>query len=256
MRTIAHNGEKMRLYDIIKKNLHTMVLPFWVINVIEFVIIATCPGNDCRLETETAAYYPVYAEFSFAGKVRMGIASLLQSVFTKNHVVLVMFAGLFMILYIMHKNKKSVFMQVLVALVIGYSVIRNVFVKYGVMNALFPPYYRDSKIASLVGLVVLFALFVVLVYLLKEYECGKLAIVSLIAAVATKVVLGFSLAFMVSGERTSIFLAITIMIVVLYVVQKKEAVIANDKIFLAGVVVFGVAAMILNCNLLLSGLII
>ncbi|MCI8484630.1 MAG: hypothetical protein HFH41_09860 [Lachnospiraceae bacterium] len=240
--------------DLWDKKLKKAVLPFFVLNLAEFIWILTCPGNAFRKYGETVAYYPIYEDYSLIQKVYEGICSLLKGLFDVRGGILITLTCLLLLGYLVFKNKSSVFMKVTAVIPVIYVVVKCVNEKFQILTGLegingFLMDYRSSKRAAVLGCLMLACIFLTCYYVTRKLEEQMMFLGILGAASATKAVLGFSLAFLVSGERTSIFLTFTLILSALFLMEKNEdlfAFMAKKKCMLL-LAVLNLGLLIWNC---------
>lgn len=260
------NGMMLLLFGVIlfrdfrNKKLKRKVLPFFVINLLEFFWILFCPGNANRRVVEAVSYFEDFLEFSFQHKIYEGISSLLRALFDVRGMVIVTFSCSIILFYLVFQKKSAIWVKILVIIPTVYivaKVVREIFfMMTGKVeaNALFLD-YRQSKWAAAFGCMVLICFFVAGYHITKEVEERDLLIAALCAAAATKIVLGFSLAFLVSGERTSIYLTFSLIMSALFLIEKFEDffLFLEKKACVFGIVVINIGLFLWNYLLILSG---
>lgn len=209
--------------DIRKREFRKSLIPFYFINIVEFIIILTCPGNACRRNAETVSYYPVYGEYSFFHKVYEGICSLLKGIFDEKGMAVLTITILLLFIYLSFYNRQNVFIKLMSVMAFTYSVIKVMSFKVNILgtNRFFSD-YRGSIGATVLGCCILGAIWMVCCANAKTIP-ERIGITwVMLSAAATKIVLGFSLAFLVSGERTSIYMFFVLLMLALYFIQKHE----------------------------------
>lgn len=210
-------------YDIRRKEFKKLLLPFYIINIVEFILIYTCPGNASRRHTETISYYPIYEGYSFLHKVYEGICSMLTGLFHANGMAVITITVLALLIYLSFLNNQTVIVKIISIIVFAYSILKRISAKIVVIeNNIFFKDYRTSIPATILGCLILVGILAVCCFNIKKIsECiGVVWVLS--AAAATKVILGFSVAFLVSGERTTIYMTFVVIMLALYLIQKYE----------------------------------
>lgn len=245
--------------DLWDKKFKKAVLPFLAVNLIEFLWILLCPGNSCRRNSETTSYYPVYEEYSFIHKVYEGISSLLRALFDIRGMVIITLTCVILLLYLVLKNKSAVWIKAAAMIPVFYTAgkfVRQVLIQIagkGETNIFFMD-YRESTWAAALGCMVLICIFTVCWHITRNMEGQSLFLGAFLAGAATKIVLGFSIAFYVSGERTSIYLTFILILAALFLIEKYEDFfrVLEKKKFLFGILLINFGLFLLNYLLIVS----
>lgn len=212
--------------DFVKKSLKKTVLPFYLINIIEFFIIFFCPGNANRKKVEVSAYFPIYEDYSLIHKVYEGICAMLKALFDVRGMAIITMTGVVILIYLSFKNKRAVYIKTIGIICFIYQIAEFIYsiglpaklgISVGILNS-----YRDNVPAAVVGIVVTAGIAVLGYANIGKDEDKWIVLGALVSAAATKLVLGFTVAFLVSGERTTIFLAVTIILILLHFIEKYE----------------------------------
>lgn len=240
--------------DIRGKTFKKAVIPFYIINVLELLWIFFCPGNVQRRSIETLAYYPQYSEYSLVRKVYEGVCSLLKSMFDVRGMAILTTAFTILLLYLAFRNKRPLAVKLLTALVLLYECAKFL---YSAVDMLFQRKlrsgrflweYRDEPRAAVLGCVMLVCFLIALYGNTTGLKEQILVFGALFSGMATKLILGFSLAFLESGERTSLFLAFVLMLLTLFLIEKKESCFAafHKNWFTAGLILMNMGLFLWN----------
>lgn len=248
--------------DIWDKKFKKSILPFLMLNLAEFVWIITCPGNEGRAYTEIAAYYPIYGEYSFIHKVYEGVCSLLKALFDMWGMAIITSACILLLAYLIFQKKGPALFKIAAVVPLCYIVMKFAYTKAMLalgrpLNILFVD-YRLSVPAAALGCLVLACVLAACWYATRGMGEQLVFFGVLGSAAATKVVLGFSLAFLMSGERTSIFLAFTLIVAALFLIGKHEPwfQFLGTKKFLLALGAMDVMLFLWNYYLIVSGRVI
>lgn len=240
--------------DIRKKAFKKAVIPFYIINVIELLWILFCPGNANRRHVETVAYFPKYGEYSVARMVYEGICSLLRGMFDVRGMAILTIAFTILLLYLAFLNKRPLAVKLLTALVLFYesakllySAVDMIFQKK-LRSGRFLWEYRDNPRAAVLGCVMLVCFLIALYGNTAGLKEQIFVFGALFSGMATKLILGFSLAFLASGERTSLFLAFALMLLALFLIEKYESHFAvfYKRWFVAGLILMNTGLFLWN----------
>lgn len=210
--------------DLKDKKLKKPVLPFYVINILEFILIFFCPGNACRKNAEIVSYYPDYSNYKLWSKIYEGGCSLLKALFDIQGMAVITLAAIMFFIYLSYRNKTSKLIKGMAFFSLFYGILKFVYSAMVMLKGINIPLldYRQNKIAAVLGGLVVLCILVVCYANIKDMKEKFLVLGALFAAAATKVVLGFSLAFLVSGERTSIYLTFVVIILILFLIERYE----------------------------------
>lgn len=217
-------------WDIKNKKFKKSLIPFFIINVIEFIAIYRCPGNANRKYVEMISYYPEYQEYSLRSKIYEGICAMLKGIFDIRGMAFVTITILGLLVYLSFVNKKFFGIKIMSVVALLYSVVKFISSAVPQMeeNTIFGDYRINIPATILGGCVLCCTLVVCYANVKKLEECMMLGWFMACAA-ATKVILGFSIAFLVSGERTSIYMEFILIMVALFLIKKFEDVLTIFK---------------------------
>lgn len=210
------------IVDVRNRAFKKAVIPFYVINVLELLWTLSCPGNANRRHVEIVEYFPEYGEYSFARMLYEGWCSLLRGLFDVRGLAILTIAFTVLLLYLAFQNKRPMGIKLLTAIVLLYECAKFL---YSGMDMIFHKVlrsgrflweYRDNPRAAILGRVMLVCFLIALYGNTVGLKEQPLLFGALFSAMATKLILGFSLAFLASAERTSLFLAFTLMLLALF----------------------------------------
>lgn len=244
--------------DVYNRKLKKSILPFFLLNIAEFMWILTCPGNACRKNVEISSYFPSYGTYSFMYKIYEGVCSLLKALFDIWGMVIITVAFLLLLLYLALREKAPTAVKLTLAFPLCYIIVKLICTKgMAILEKPLPAIFMDYRLsapAAIAGCLALACMFAACWYVTRGMG-GQLEFLGILcSAAATKVVLGFSLAFQVSGERTSIFLAFTLIFASLFLIGKNEPLFQflGEKKFLLGLGAMDVMLFLWNYYLIVS----
>jgi hypothetical protein len=138
--------------------------------------------------------------------------------------VIITVAFLLLLLYLALREKAPTAVKLTLAFPLCYIIVKLICTKgMAILEKPLPAIFVDYRLsvpAAIAGCLALACMFAACWYVTRGMG-GQLEFLGILcSAAATKVVLGFSLAFQVSGERTSIFLAFTLIFASLFLIGK------------------------------------
>lgn len=238
--------------DIWDKKFKKALIPFYILNLAELAWILFCPGNTGRKETEIKFYLPIYEEYSLKHKVYEGICSLLKTLFNPWGMIIITFFCVLLLIYLAFKKRSPLAIKIIALIPIPYIILKCA------ADGFFKLEYREHPEAAALGFLVLICIFITCFYVSKGLAEQFVFLGALCSGAATKIVLGFSIAFYLSGERTSIFFAFTLILASLFLIEKHENLFhfLKQKGYILVVSLLNIALFIWNYYLIVSGKII
>ena len=204
--------------------------------VLYLIFIATCPGNHMRTISETATWYPDYANFSILPKIYLGVIPTFSVIM--NNGVIITLTTLLLCLFTLKNNKKN-YNKIFSIIVFAFFSLTTIF-KSNLLN-IFPNFSHFYEILSLESLPTLnllnilpFALccasLIGVIYLLYiNFKDNLLLPIIFIAGFCSRFIMGFSPTVFASHERTSIFFYFSMLIIDIIIYSKLQK---NKNIFL------------------------
>ena len=200
------------------------------------IFIATCPGNHMRTISETATWYPDYANFSILPKIYLGVIPTFSVIM--NNGVIITLTTLLLCSFTLKNNKKN-YNKIFSIIVFAFFSLTTIF-KSNLLN-IFPNFNHFYEILSLESLPTLnllnilpFALccasLIGVIYLLYiNFKDNLLLPIIFLAGFCSRFIMGFSPTVFASHERTSIFFYFSMLIIDIIIYSKLQK---NKNIFL------------------------
>ncbi|MBO5485062.1 MAG: hypothetical protein J6K58_06650 [Lachnospiraceae bacterium] len=205
------------IMEVAEKCLKKSLIPFMVINGVEIIYIATCPGNAERKIVETEAYFTDYLNYNFLDKINLGFSTTMNSFFESIDLMALVF--FLLLAYLTLKSNEKAVYKVLSIVPISYYVIRFAFPNTRLLSSLklsglfsscmegkVSDITEESWKALIMMTVIVISVVVSYFVLLKKSNNRLILLIAFLAAVATRIILGFSASVFMSDERTLIYL--------------------------------------------------
>lgn len=206
----------LNLFYLLKtKKISYGLLTVLITTILMLLFILLSPGNEIRKELELTRFDPHYINYTLKDKLKIGLFYLNHyHLFTK---ILVSITLVLLAVSIKDKNYISIILNVFLLLILinDVEVIMDKVVKVQI-----EPIYFDNDM-NLVRKIILENMFIIgllslsILFSVKNHKL--IILVSIIGAILTKVMLGFSPTYIASGVRTMIPLIAIMLIVALYI---------------------------------------
>lgn len=219
----------MLLVDLHEKKLKKAIVPFYMINLAEFIWIITCPGNRERMNTETNVLFPAYKEYSFPHKIYEGVYTVINTLLSIWGLLILTAVCAILLIYLSFRNKKPLYIKTLAFVPLLYGGIRASYELYTLLSKHYLGVFSGSVPETILDALVLVCLLVVLYSNTAGMKGRLLFFGGLLSALATKAMLGFTVNYMVSGQRTSMFLGIYLIVACLFLIEQHEDVMTVFK---------------------------
>ncbi len=216
----------LNLFYLLKtKKISYGLLTVLITTILMLLFILLSPGNEIRKELELTRFDPHYINYTLKDKLKIGLFYLNHyHLFTK---ILVSITLVLLAVSIKDKNYISIILNVFLLLILinDVEVIMDKVVKVQIELIYFD---NDMNLVRKIILENMFIIGLLSLSILFSVKNHKLIIlVSVIGAILTKVMLGFSPTYIASGVRTMIPLIAIMLIVALYIfrvnfVSKKD----------------------------------
>ena len=173
---------------------------------------ATCPGNASRLIQEIATFYPSYKNFSVIDKLTLGVLSTFSYILIYKEIIVLAFLIIMLFKSIKSKKIHIILISLIpfLSYVYGYYCIQwnldgfvNGIVSRFANSPEFIPYDIYTFIYVLIILLEVACICFVM-YNVLEFKNFIYVIIVLLAAFASRVILGFSATIFASQSRTFI----------------------------------------------------
>lgn len=197
--------------------------------ILYLIFIATCPGNHMRTISETATWYPSYANFNILPKIYLGIIPTFSVII--NNGVIVTLTALFLCVFTLKKNNKC-YNKIISIILLMFFLATTVF-KNNLLN-IFPNFnyfYEILALESLPNLNLLNILPFILcsisligiIYLLYiNFKDEILLPIIFIAGFCSRFIMGFSPTVFASHERTAIFFYFSMLMIDIIIYSKLQ----------------------------------
>lgn len=257
------------LYLLKKKKIKPIILILFIISILSLIFILTCPGNRVRTSQEILHFFNNFENLTLLNKVEISLVSTMQYFIFNFNIIYIIFTGLMMLkLYKKYKNNMVVKAIVTFPFVIGIAF--NIFSP--IIQIAFPDIYNVISImnvqnnASFVGnselgftkswLPVVISAVNLTLIALSVYLCfgkskkGIIAILCILAGIATRILMGFIPTVYASGNRTQLIFIVTMLIVSVLLIseEKKE----NLKKYINILIIFEILTFMNNVALSLN----
>ena len=246
------------IYKIIRKEkLNKYNIICTLISLGSLIFIATCPGNFVRISKETKTWLPEYKNFDLIDKLYYGVVATL-GMLTRNKIILFIFS--IITSSAAYKYAKYNFTKIIAIsniLLVGMLTVFQEFMKNSFYylgkiletiqssNVVDLDYYAIAAFSISVIMCLMF-IYLLLVIFKKD---NLLPVFILLAGICSRIMMGFSPTIFASGERTFLFLYMSIIIVCLLVIYKlyEDKKINNTgKIILKSCMIFLALSSIIN----------
>lgn len=206
------------IYCLIK-HIHIPIFVY-VIIAISLIMLgyhALCPGNANRKTVETQNYYPEFASFSIVDKLFLGLITTVSiGLVNTVYVVYLWNVVLLYLIFKRHGDIKDILIVIMMTTINLVISIVDKFDSISLFNNMFLFFNDYLKIIkcidySQLGMYLIIGYFIVFIlinlFLIKKYLGNKMFVVIgiiLLAALCSRIILGFSASIFISGRRTFI----------------------------------------------------
>lgn len=201
------------LYQYISnKKINHRLLVVTLFCLVSLLFHVTCPGNSSRTIAETTAYYPYYVNYNLLDKMVLGCLSTFSFLINQKEYIVILF--LLIISYLGIKSKRIVVGFISVVPILSFLIARTSLRCFGTeslsqminrfmnpMNAI--PYDFLTGIYIIIILIEAGCIIYVMHNVL-DFDVFIFAFITILAAFASRFILGFSPSSYVSGARTFI----------------------------------------------------
>ncbi len=248
-------------YFIKKEKINKYNLICVIISILSFIFIMTCPGNSVRLNKEIGRWLPQFKNANIIQKLYFGIVPTMR-IFLDNKLVLILFSGLLLIgVFVYAKYNFSKIIAIFnFLLVVSLTMFRDIIVKscagfVGVFESFeSDKLFQITHITELAALFITIIIFASLIYMVFVIFKDKLLpAFILLAGIASRVIMGFSPTIFASRSRTTIFMYMTIIVCMLFVLFKlfkDKKIKGNQSAVLIGILLLFVMINYINSVIL------
>lgn len=221
-------------FCIKKRNLREWwsIILIWLISIMEFIFIMTCPGNAKRSLLETKFRLPNYITYNLIDKIELGFVDTLRHMISSDNIIFLLFTILLTTLVFL---KTKDFMGRFISLIplvwtVMFMFFSDVFTKNFeklstiMSNNLIINGYNYQLGYSYLPIILYFLILLCILVCLtlisgSWMEFGGYFFL-LAIGLASRVVMGFSPTLYVSQERTFLYLYMTIIVMILFMFEK------------------------------------
>lgn len=238
---------KNKSFKILKRR--KMLITLIIITICNLLLILLCPGNHIRKEIEIENWFPDYSSFNILQKVELGLTSTLSTLllnFNTYYFMLTLF--IFSGMCIFSKNSfDKILSSVPFSVCIFFIFFENIIALY------FKSFYRSItkfKVSALISKLCMFSwndILIFIIYILilliipislykifKDKKISLICIGTYLLGLTTRFIMGFSPTVFGSGERTFIFLYVSFIICIVfilkYILEEKIVRLKNNEI--------------------------
>ena len=196
---------------------------------IGLIFILTCPGHSIRTLEETKTWYKDFAHFGLIEKIYLGLVPTI-GVLLQNKVILgLTFIILSLASFIYSKKNFTKYLSVFnIILTILLMIFRTSFLEMfpslvkilDIFNYQQAPDFSNIKIFVAVPIAILIIVDLIYMILVIFKEKSLLPLLILLAGFASRFIIGFSPTIFASGVRTAFILYMSLIIVILYTLNK------------------------------------
>lgn len=242
---IASNNEQMAgilailygitlIYNLIKKNKNNWILLYTALVLLSLIFIFTCPGNGYRSIAETRARFPIFENFNLVDKIELGFTSMMNAILLENN--LVFLTTTFIIIFaVFVTNKSKIFRMIsiipfLASVIPLNSIYRILPNKMIILKEIIGKINTETLLSQLFNdnifyfcivlayyLIFLISIIISLYAIFKNTNKSIFVIILFGVGVISRIALGFSPTVYASGERTSLFLYASCIIIIIYI---------------------------------------
>lgn len=245
----------------IKTTLNKTTVLTYILIIASLIFILVCPGNAERKSLETSTWFPEYADYGIGSKVILGITSMMQYLIIYGRMVFILFTAV-MAYYIIKKYENPLIKVIGLIPFVG-SIFYSVFGDFvgnilPSLSSLMSSYSERKLIITsenifdisywgpmIIYIAILGSILINIFLIFGNNAKGKSIAIIYLAGLASRFILGFSPTVFASGERTSMFLYFTFVIITILIFEK----ILEDNKKVPNIVVFYI---ILSCLALLN----
>lgn len=186
-----------------------------LISIVMLIFTLTCPGNNNRTLLETASWFPEYADFSLFKKVEIGFSSMMKAMFLRPNSFVLIFCAVLAVAVWMKSEKRRRAIPAVFPLLYGifYGVLgfgEDMVGKMGTGFILSSPltWFPDIIFVLLLALILLSLRFVI-----EDTKQYCFLFFLLFLGAASRMAMGLSPTVWASGNRSCLFLYLTMSVV-------------------------------------------
>ena len=221
------------LYEVIKnKSLEILksrkfIIFLLLITIVSLIFILTCPGNYVRKADEIEAWLPNFANFNFFQNLEIALTATMSVIFLELNTYYLTFTGICFIGILMFR--KNIFEKIFSFLPFLLSVLINIFSNinkypYILVNLTKERFQTLNLLSTeliltwidclmyLIMIYIVVFLPVMIYYIFEDKKKSWICIFTYMLGGITRVIMGFTPTIFSSGERTFIFLYVSLTI--------------------------------------------
>ena len=201
------------LYQYISnKKINRRLLGVMLFCLVSLLFHVTCPGNGSRTIAETAAYYPYYENYGLMDKIVLGCLSTFSFLINQKEYIVILF--LLIISYLGLKSKKIVVGFISVIPILSFLIAR-ISLRYSGTGSLSQMINRFMNPMNAIPYDFLTGIYIIIILIeagciiyvmhkVLDFDIFIFTIIIVLAAFASRFILGFSPSSFGSGARTFI----------------------------------------------------
>lgn len=212
-------------YYKINKKIDYIILIYTLISIIGIIFALTCPGNINRLNHEIVTWFNDFNNLNIIDKLLLSLNNTFDILMSKINYIFIMLYVVLTFYFIKNKNKLYI---ISIILLLGTLIIPwlNIFnlndiynLKHGSGINIIPILKLNSinYILSIIISIIYFISTILLLYNIKNEKMKLLCPIIFIAAIFSRMIIGFSPTIFASSYRTGIFLNFLILMIILLI---------------------------------------
>lgn len=188
-----------------------------VITIASLVFILTCPGNATRKAQEELTWYPGYSDLSLVDKLEIGLTSMMDYCVLDERLIFYVFLvvvglGLFKKA---KNNKYKILAFSPLAIEIAFKYSNKFFNDIDWINIMETQLYEMFKVATYIAILALAGICIYFIFKEKDnIQKSLIALLIYFLGIISRYVMAFSPTVYASQERTSLFLYISLCILI------------------------------------------
>lgn len=220
---------KNKSFKILKNRKELIIL--LIITVCNLIFILLCPGNYIRKEIEIEKWFPEYSSFNILQKIELGITSTMSTlVFNFNLYYFILTSLIFIYNKYVSKNKFDMLISAIpIAASCLFILFKNIIILcFGIDILKFKALALMSKLdVSILDDILIFYIYILILLIIpislyRIFKDKKISIICVgiyLLGIITRLIMGFSPTVFASGERTFIFLYVSFIICITFVLK-------------------------------------
>lgn len=206
------------------KNKNKLIFIYFIISIIQFIIVITCPGNHSRVKIETQAYFKNFEKLNMIDKFALGTISTMQHLLYYINEVYIVF-NIVITSAILKNKKTSTFAKLMSFLPLMTSILFYVMISLRIINKVMYGCSLSKILRSSAGvMIVIVSILNYIAIIFNVYNALPknkkiIGIFTIMTGFISRIMLGFSASLYASSTRTYLFLFMAMIIVVIFIMN-------------------------------------